>query len=189
MTDDRFEDLMRDAKKTYRSPPNPDFDAMWESIEAGHFGGAIGTTHLRARPRGARMPAAQWIGIAATLVVGIGIGRLSLRLDHSAPAGPAVVANTAGIDKAPDGRDIAFLKLFHVIAHGHHAAHDFVAGNAGINGGHDVLPLVTHLVQIRMAHATVENFDLYILRTRGAPPNRNRAEFSGRARRRVGLRC
>jgi uncharacterized membrane-anchored protein YhcB (DUF1043 family) len=92
MTDDRFEDLMRDAKKTYRSPPNPDFDAMWESIEAAHFGGAIGTTHLRQRSRSVRLPAAQWIGIAATLVVGIGIGRLSLRLDHTAPAAPAVVA-------------------------------------------------------------------------------------------------
>jgi hypothetical protein len=92
MTDDRFEDLMRDAKKTYRSPPNPDFDAMWESIEAAHFGGAIGTTHLRQRSRSVRLPAAQWLGIAATLVVGIGIGRLSLRLDHAAPAAPAVVA-------------------------------------------------------------------------------------------------
>jgi len=93
MSDERFEELMHDAKKTYRPPPNPNFDAMWESIEAAHFGGAIGTTHLRERPRGARMPAAQWIGIAATLVVGIGIGRLSLRLDHAAPAAPAAVAS------------------------------------------------------------------------------------------------
>ena len=97
MSDERFEELMRDAKKTYRSPPNADFDAMWSSIEAAHFGGAVGTTHLRKRPRSARMPAVRWIGIAATLVVGIGIGRLSLRLDHAAPAGPTV---TASADKS-----------------------------------------------------------------------------------------
>jgi uncharacterized membrane-anchored protein YhcB (DUF1043 family) len=90
MTDERFDELMHDAKKTYRAPPNPDFDAMWQSIEAAHFGGTIGTTHRKERPRGARLPAAQWIGIAATLVVGIGIGRLSLRLDHAAPAVPPV---------------------------------------------------------------------------------------------------
>ena len=92
MTDERFDELMRDAKKTYRTPPTADFDAMWDSIEAAHFGGATGTTRLRERPRGSRLPAMQWMGIAATLVVGIGIGRLSLRLEHTAPAAPPVTA-------------------------------------------------------------------------------------------------
>ena len=95
MTDDRFEDLMRDAKKTYRTPPDADFDAMWHSIEAAHFGGVSGTTHAphTKRPGASRIPAMQWMGIAATLVVGIGLGRLSLRLDHATPSTtPATVA-------------------------------------------------------------------------------------------------
>ena len=95
MSDERFEELMRDAKKTYRTPPDADFDAMWHSIEAAHFGGASGTTHAphAKRPGASRIPAVQWMGIAATLVVGIGLGRLSLRLDHAAPSSaPATVA-------------------------------------------------------------------------------------------------
>jgi hypothetical protein len=93
MTDERFEDLMRDAKKTYRTPPNADFDAMWDSIEAAHFGG-VTRGRPSERPRGMRWPGMQWVGIAATLVVGIGIGRLSLHLDHAAPA----VTKVASVD-------------------------------------------------------------------------------------------
>ena len=33
MNEDRFDELMRDAERTYRTPPTPDFDAMWKSIE------------------------------------------------------------------------------------------------------------------------------------------------------------
>jgi uncharacterized membrane-anchored protein YhcB (DUF1043 family) len=92
MSDERFEELMRDAKKTYRTPPTPDFDAMWNSIEAEHFGGATGQTRSVDAPRGRRLPAAQWMGIAATLVVGIALGRMSLRLDHAVPAAPVVTS-------------------------------------------------------------------------------------------------
>jgi hypothetical protein len=91
MTDERFEELMRDAKKTYRTPPSADFDGMWKSIEGAYFGGAMGQTqaHHNERPRGLQHSAMRWVGIAATLVVGIGIGRMSLRLDHAAPVAPA----------------------------------------------------------------------------------------------------
>jgi hypothetical protein len=101
MTDERFEELMRDAKKTYRTPPDADFDAMWSSIEATHFGGASGTSatsattvasHRTAEPRGRRLPGIQWMGIAATLVVGIGLGRLSVRVNQTAPSAPAVTS-------------------------------------------------------------------------------------------------
>ena len=34
MTDERFEQLMRDAEKTYRTPPEPDFDGMWDAISS-----------------------------------------------------------------------------------------------------------------------------------------------------------
>jgi hypothetical protein len=100
MTDERFDELMRDAKNTYRTPPDPDFDALWHSIEAAHFGGATGTAQLThdkhtQRPGTSRIPAMQWMGIAATLVVGIGLGRLSLRLDRTAPAQRPVAVATS----------------------------------------------------------------------------------------------
>jgi hypothetical protein len=87
MTDERFDELMRDAKKTYRTPPNADFDGMWKSIEGAYFGAAMGQTqaHQNERPRGLQHSAMRWMGIAATLIVGIGIGRMSSRMDHPTP--------------------------------------------------------------------------------------------------------
>jgi hypothetical protein len=91
---------MRDAKKTYRTPPNADFDGMWQSIEAAHFGGATGTTRLREMPRQSRGPSLQWIGIAATLMIGIGIGRVSHRFDRPTTAAAVVASvDTARVAK------------------------------------------------------------------------------------------
>ena len=80
MTDDRFDKLMRDAADTFRRPPEPPIDEMWAEIEAraGLQSGtpavpiASITPRVEAR-RGFRVPS--WVGIAATLVIGIGIGR------------------------------------------------------------------------------------------------------------------
>lgn len=92
MTDDRFDELMRDAAQTYRKPVEPDFDAMWKGIEAEHFGGSVvGRTGV------SRWVTNRWVGIAATLLIGIGVGRASTSLERSAPAvapAPAAVATT-----------------------------------------------------------------------------------------------
>jgi hypothetical protein len=72
MTDDmhdRFDELLRDATRGYNRPPDErdvPLDDMWRSIEAQTF------------PRSRRAPRyAQWLRIAAALIVGVGIGRLS----------------------------------------------------------------------------------------------------------------
>lgn len=72
MTDevnDRFDELLRDAAHVYNCPPQErdmPLDAMWGAIEPQAFPGAR---------RGSRY--AQWLRIAAALLVGVGIGRLS----------------------------------------------------------------------------------------------------------------
>jgi hypothetical protein len=90
MNEDRFDELMRDAERTYRNPPNPDLDAMWHSIERQHFGAS-------ARPAQSRFFSNRWVGIAATLLIGIAIGRGSMALNQSTgtatPAQPTVVAD------------------------------------------------------------------------------------------------
>lgn len=90
MTDDindRFDDLLREGVRAYNQPPNQQdmpLNEMWTSIESQSF----------PRPRGATRHA--WMGIAAALVIGVGIGRLSLytRQGHS-PVTPARVATVA----------------------------------------------------------------------------------------------
>lgn len=71
MKDERLDDLMRDARETYRVPPAADFDAIWSRVEAEHFERPL---TLVPRRRSWLAPAA---GIAATLLVGIGLGRIT----------------------------------------------------------------------------------------------------------------
>ena len=96
MTDDRFDELMRDAEKTYRTPPPADFDAMWKDIEAAHFGGTVKRPSVAVQRRGFSMLSNRWLGIAATLVIGIGVGRASTmvgRLNVPVAPQPTVAAN------------------------------------------------------------------------------------------------
>ncbi len=97
MTDDRFDELMRDAAQTYRKPPQPDFEAMWNAVASESFGVANMTRRSFRFSRG--------IGIAATLVLGIGIGRATVTLKGATPKEVPVVAvapATARIDSLPE---------------------------------------------------------------------------------------
>jgi hypothetical protein len=86
MTDDRFDDLMRDAAHTYRRPPEPPLDEMWQAIENSVFQGTANVVALSGprpfveseRPERPRFWNRRWLQIAATLVLGVGIGRVSM---------------------------------------------------------------------------------------------------------------
>jgi hypothetical protein len=82
MTDERLNELLKDAEQTWLTPPEPDYAAMWSTIER---------TALDGR-RSGRKPS--WpifsVGIAAALVIGIGLGRFT-----AAPAPTADVAIAA----------------------------------------------------------------------------------------------
>jgi len=88
MTDDRFDELMRDAAHTYNRPPTPPLDEMWTAVERT----AWTAEQISRAPRPPRfsLRSPGW-AIAATLILGIGIGRVSLSFNHAAPA-PAIPA-------------------------------------------------------------------------------------------------
>ena len=88
MNEEQFDELMRDAERTYRIPPQPDFDAMWKGIEREHFGAPERASRFR-------LGTNRWVGIAATLIVGIGIGRASIMLSHT--ASPSESARTSEV--------------------------------------------------------------------------------------------
>ncbi len=76
MMDDRFADVLQDLAGDYNKPPETPREVMWERIEA--------VERQRAGKRGQLRvlysPRARWgLGIAAALVVGFGLGRLTLR--------------------------------------------------------------------------------------------------------------
>ena len=96
--------LLDEAKQSYRVPPEAPFDAMWERIEREAFDPprALAPLHgdvvvldgaRRDAPRDAprrRSWIAPLVGVAATLVVGFGLGRFS------APAGGGAL-----VDRSP----------------------------------------------------------------------------------------
>ena len=107
MKDERFEELMRDAALTYRRPPEPPLDEMWQAIDASlrHDGddvdaGSRGTLvggAMTARPR-RRFWRQQWFRVAAALVIGVGLGRVWT----SRQSGSAVAGDTARVAAGND---------------------------------------------------------------------------------------
>jgi len=87
MTDERLNELLKDAEQTWLTPPEPDYAAMWSTIERAAFDG---------RRRGLRP---SWsifsVGIAAALVFGIGLGRFAAPSDPPAEVATAVLLDSA----------------------------------------------------------------------------------------------
>ena len=86
MTDDELDERTRGALRGYRVPPATPLDEMWERIEERHFGAPVVT--LADRARSGRRAERRWslgspswglliAGIAAALIVGVALGRMS----------------------------------------------------------------------------------------------------------------
>lgn len=100
MSDEKFaEFLQREAKGYNAPPPSVPRDAMWQTIAAARAARPQGGA-TSASARKPRLRYAPWIGMAATLLVGIGIGRFALQREASAPATVA----TAPAARQPDGQ-------------------------------------------------------------------------------------
>jgi hypothetical protein len=89
MTEDELDERTREALRGYRVPPAAPLDEMWGAIEERHFGASVVALadHAKTRGRGARrwrFGAPSWsvliAAIAAALVFGVAIGRMSNRL-------------------------------------------------------------------------------------------------------------
>jgi hypothetical protein len=103
MKEDRFEALMRDAARTYRKPPEPDLAGMWTEIERETWGATTQPARIEARRFTTR--ASGWLA-AATLVIGVGLGRASTMMHRNAALAPQ-----SGMQMASVGRirtDTAF---------------------------------------------------------------------------------
>jgi hypothetical protein len=100
MTDERLDELLADAARTYRVPPEPDLDGIWRDVEREAFGDP-------ARRRRAWWRTPSWpalaMAAAASLTLGIGLGRMST----PPVAGAPVVAASAAAPSAelPAGYD------------------------------------------------------------------------------------
>jgi hypothetical protein len=86
MTDEEMDERTREALRGYRVPPPPPLDDMWDAIESRHFGTPVVSLVDRDVARGRaerrwRLGTPSWsvlvAGMAAALVIGVGVGRMS----------------------------------------------------------------------------------------------------------------
>jgi hypothetical protein len=104
MKEDRFEALMRDAAQTFRKPPQPDLDGMWSEIERETWGATTRPARIEAR---GFTRASGWLA-AATLVIGIGLGRASSLMHTAATPAPKAQDIVAQLDNPSFRNDTSF---------------------------------------------------------------------------------
>lgn len=102
MTEERFEEMLREAARQYNDPPPTPRDEIWRRIESARQPGRKRVRPLQPRPL-QRMP--WWLGIAAALLVGIGIGRGLVGPSNDAVTSGTVAQGTEQVASAEPGTD------------------------------------------------------------------------------------
>lgn len=112
MSDERFEEFLQREAKAYNEPPaTVPRDEMWAAVaEARARRAADAVADATAAPRIRRRPMtryAPWIGMAATLLLGVGIGRFVGGSDDAAsfPDGTRLASDSRPATEVPVGRD------------------------------------------------------------------------------------
>src|SRR5437879_5885308 len=86
MTDDRFDERLRQAAQDYHRPPATPREELWHRIAAARAARRRHVIVVR--------PTLRWgVGIAAVLALGVAIGRWSARRGES-PSSPTVIAGS-----------------------------------------------------------------------------------------------
>jgi hypothetical protein len=96
-------------------------------------------------------------------------------------------AVTVGVNQTADCSNVAGLELGNCGTHLGDTANDLMSGNARINCGHRT-PLVTDLVEVRVADSAKEDFDLNVVFARITPGDCRGRKWRFRTRSRVSLR-
>jgi len=88
MSDEKFEEFLKAQAAAYNTPPaKAPRDEMWQVIAAER-------ARSTRKPVFSRWRLAPWIGMAATLLIGVGIGRYAMQ-DRASDAGTSLASNGA----------------------------------------------------------------------------------------------
>lgn len=102
---DRTPDEIRAALREYHNPPElqqGDLDAMWASIESSSFGQRQPAFDVggETAPAVRRSPILKLLPLAATLIIGIGLGRFAVPArDAIAPVGQVTTSDSVALDE------------------------------------------------------------------------------------------
>ena len=104
MDDNELDEVLHDFPRTFNTPPAPPLDEMWGVIEDAHFNSPASVS----RPSGitSRLP---WLAAAATLVIGVGIGRYApfAKKPDTGATPASAVASTQGLPPGTDTSAVA----------------------------------------------------------------------------------
>jgi hypothetical protein len=106
----KFDEFLREAAKDYNAPIAPPSDAIWAAIELD-----VATAITPVSKTRRAFITTSWIGlsIAATLVIGIGLGRWTAR-ESTVPSSPPVAARPATSDSAANTTHARAVTLEHL---------------------------------------------------------------------------
>jgi hypothetical protein len=97
MQDEKFEQWLREASQSYNRPPKADVEQMWSAIEAGH----VMPQRSDIVPLRPRWYANSWLRVAAALVIGVGVGRMTM---DAPPFSPPVASNNVAAATTGNGQ-------------------------------------------------------------------------------------
>jgi hypothetical protein len=105
MDDNRFDEVLHDLPRSFSPPTSPPLEEMWAVIEEAHFNAP---TSIPSR-RTTVMSSAPWLAAAATLLIGIGIGRYIPRVTKNVAdvTATSAVAPSRALASAPDTSAVA----------------------------------------------------------------------------------
>lgn len=144
MQDEEFDNWLRNSARTYNEPPAPDVEGMWAEIEKQHFNKSTPITAVT--PLRAPWWNSGWMRVAAALVVGVGLGRVSLApiatsttstpsvasVDHTGPAPSVLPALNAPEANKYLGETVALLASLQSDARGARSDKQLVSGAADL---------------------------------------------------------
>lgn len=99
MQDEEFDNWLRTAAHSYNEPPPPDVERMWTEIEQQHFN--VKNPVIAVTPLRASRWHTGWMGVAAALILGVALGRVSLSpapltpASNAPPATPQAIAGSS----------------------------------------------------------------------------------------------
>src|SRR5580704_18179502 len=114
----------------------------------------------------------------------VGPGQIRTKLLET---GPAVWTSAVGIGDATNADDVAGLVFGDLATNLGHTTDDLMTGDAGISGRYRAVPLVSDLMEVGMADAAKQDFDLNVARGRVATGNHGGGQGRGRTVGRIGF--
>jgi hypothetical protein len=185
MHDEELDPILREYAKSYNAPPTPDVELMWTEIEHRHFHQPTSTSHWWN---------SSWMRVAAALVIGVGVGRITTNTKLPVIANQVGTPLTASTAKTSDSLMVPVLNTMNEPAKLRYLGQTVallasvqgdassIRGDAAIKSRASDLLLTTRLMLDSQGasdpnvQALLEDLELVLVQIVQMPPKRNASD-------------